>query len=232
MVDASIAGARKIIMGIDPGTNILGYGVVAIFDTKPEYVTMGVLNLKKLKDHFLILQTITKEVSRLIERYTPDEMAVEAPFYGKNPQVMLKLGRAQGAAITAALMKDIPIHEYAPRSVKLAITGKGAASKEQVASMVKHIFEINVEQKYNDATDALAIALCHYYHTTSPVLQAKEAMADQGSSFDKKLAKALAVQDGACSPRIKAAAGGKKASTWAQYVAENPGRIEKGKLCK
>lgn len=215
MVDASIVGAKKIIMGIDPGTNILGYGVVAIFDKKPEYVTMGVLNLKKLKDHFLILQTITKEVSRLIEQYTPDEMAVEAPFYGKNPQVMLKLGRAQGAAITAALIKDIPIHEYAPRSVKLAITGKGAASKEQVASMVKHIFGIDVEQKYNDATDALAIALCHHYHTTSPILKAQESVAARG---------------GGASQKIKAASGGSgrgNAGSWAQFIADNPDRVEK-----
>ncbi len=172
---------EKIILGIDPGTNILGYGVISVLNGKPEYVTMGVVNLKKLSDHFLILKTITCEVSKLIEKYTPDELAVEAPFYGKNPQVMLKLGRAQGAAIAAALMRDIPICEYAPRSVKLAITGKGAASKEQVASMVQHIFKINVPQKYNDATDALAIALCHHYHSTSPILAAQSQGGGKGA---------------------------------------------------
>ncbi len=154
----------KIILGIDPGTQILGFGIVHVLDKSVKYVDMGVIDLKKQKDHFVTLKTIMAQVTALIEKYTPDELAIEAPFYGKNPQVMLKLGRAQGAAIAAALQKDIPIFEYAPRSVKLSVTGRGAASKEQVALMAQKILDICIPQKYLDATDALAIALCHYYN--------------------------------------------------------------------
>ncbi|MEG0890556.1 MAG: crossover junction endodeoxyribonuclease RuvC [Bacteroidales bacterium] len=159
----------KIILGIDPGTRILGFGVIHIVGKCIKYKEMGVVNLKNETNHFVILQRIMAEVTALIEKYSPDELAIEAPFYGKNPQVMLKLGRAQGAAIAAALRKDIPIFEYAPRSIKLAITGKGAASKEQVALMAQRLLNIDFPQKYLDATDALAIALCHYYHGTNPI---------------------------------------------------------------
>ena len=120
-------------MGIDPGTMILGYGVILADRRKVHYVDMGVVDLRKEKDHFAKLNTIFTEVSGIISRYTPDDVAVEAPFYGKNPQVMLKLGRAQGAAIAAAIAANVPIFEYAPRKVKMAVTGQGAASKEQVA---------------------------------------------------------------------------------------------------
>lgn len=157
----------KVILGIDPGTRILGFGVIHITGKKLQYEGMGIVNLKSEKDHFVTLKLIMQEVSAIIEKYNPDELAIEAPFYGKNPQVMLKLGRAQGAAIAAALVKNIPIFEYAPRSVKLAITGKGAASKEQVSLMAQRLLNINFPQKYMDATDALAIALCHYYHGMS-----------------------------------------------------------------
>jgi crossover junction endodeoxyribonuclease RuvC len=156
-----------VILGIDPGTRILGFGVVRILERKVSYVDMGIVDLRKEDDHFVKLQKITKEITAIIEKYMPDEMAVEAPFYGKNPQTMLKLGRAQGAAIAAALLKDIPIFEYAPRSVKLAITGTGAASKEQVALMVQKHLGISCPQKFADATDALSIALCHAYDRTS-----------------------------------------------------------------
>lgn len=156
-------------MGIDPGTRILGFGVIHIIGKKVQYEGMGVINLKNEKDHFVTLQRIMQEVTALIEKYSPDELAVEAPFYGKNPQVMLKLGRAQGAAIAAALQKNIPIFEYAPRSIKLSVTGKGAASKEQVAMMAQRLLNIDMPQKYLDATDALAIALCHYYQGTNPI---------------------------------------------------------------
>lgn len=156
-------------MGIDPGTRILGFGVIHIIGKKVQYEGMGVVNLKNEKDHFVTLQRIMQEVAALIEKYSPDELAVEAPFYGKNPQVMLKLGRAQGAAIAAALQKNIPIFEYAPRSIKLSVTGKGAASKEQVAMMAQRLLNIDMPQKYLDATDALAIALCHYYQGTNLV---------------------------------------------------------------
>lgn len=165
---------EKIILGIDPGTRILGFGVVRICGSRVEYVDMGVVNLKNEKDHFVTLRKILSEVTALIVKYMPDEMAIEAPFYGKNPQVLLKLGRAQGAAISAALMKDIPIFEYPPRSVKLSVTGKGAASKEQVGNMVQNLLGIDIPQKYPDATDALAIALCHYYHLCSPLLSSRK----------------------------------------------------------
>lgn len=159
----------KVILGIDPGTRILGFGVIHITGKTVQYKGMGVINLKSEKDHFVTLQKIMQQVSGLIEQYHPDELAIEAPFYGKNPQVMLKLGRAQGAAIAAALAKNIPIFEYAPRSIKLAVTGKGAASKEQVAMMAQRLLHIDFPQKYLDATDALAIALCHYYQGDSVI---------------------------------------------------------------
>lgn len=134
---------------------------------------MGVINLKKESDHFKKLQIISSEVTKIIERFMPDELAVEAPFYGKNPQVMLKLGRAQGAAIASALLKDIPIFEYAPRRVKLKITGKGAASKEQVAMMIMSMLKIDIHPEFFDATDALAIAMCHYLEGSAPALTCK-----------------------------------------------------------
>lgn len=165
----SVKNTDKVILGIDPGTRILGFGVIHITGKQVRYEGMGVVNLKSEKDHFVTLQRIMQEVTVLIEQYHPDELAIEAPFYGKNPQVMLKLGRAQGAAIAAALAKNIPIFEYAPRSIKLTVTGRGAASKEQVAMMAQRLLNINFPQKYLDATDALAIALCHYYQGLSPV---------------------------------------------------------------
>ena len=163
----------KIILGIDPGTRILGFGVIHVLGSKAGYVDMGVINLKNIKDHFVILKTIFEEVTALIEKYNPDELAIEAPFYGKNPQVMLKLGRAQGAAMAAAMQREMPIFEYAPRSIKLAVTGKGAASKEQVAMMAQRLLDINVPQEYLDATDAVAIAMCHYYQTSNPLASVK-----------------------------------------------------------
>ncbi len=158
---------EKVILGIDPGTQILGYGVIKVLGKDLHYIDMGVLNLKKDKDHFVTLKKITQQVNELLDKFMPDELAIEAPFYGKNVQVMLKLGRAQGAAIAAALMRDIPIFEYAPRSIKLSVTGKGAASKEQVALMAQRILNVDIQQKYLDATDALAIALCHHYQSGS-----------------------------------------------------------------
>ena len=126
-------GQQRVILGIDPGTMVLGFGVILIDRKKVHFVDMGVLDLRKEKDHFAKLNTIYTEVGGIIDRYSPDDVAVEAPFYGKNPQVMLKLGRAQGAAISAAISRNLPIFEYAPRKVKMAVTGQGGASKEQVA---------------------------------------------------------------------------------------------------
>ena len=159
----------KTILGIDPGTNILGYGVICIDSKGPHYVDMGVFDLRKIKDPFEKLANIFAGVSELLEIHNPDELAVESPFYGKNAQVVLQLGRAQGAALTAAVMKGIPVAEYAPRKAKIAICGNGAASKEQVAMMIQKTLKVDLDPKYLDATDALAIALCHHYQISNPL---------------------------------------------------------------
>lgn len=156
-------------MGIDPGTNILGYGVVLVDNRSVHFVDMGVLDLRKEKDHFIKLDRIFREVGELMEKYNPDDLAIEAPFYGKNPQVMLKLGRAQGAAIAAALHRQIPVFEYAPRKVKMAITGRGDASKEQVKMLMEKTLKTVMDNRFLDASDALAIAMCHFYQLTSPL---------------------------------------------------------------
>ena len=159
----------EIIIGIDPGTNILGYGVISVDSKGPHYVNMGVFDLRKIKEPFEKLANIFAGVNELIEEYQPSELAVEPPFYGKNAQVILKLGRAQGAAITSAIMHGIPVTEYAPRKAKIAICGNGAASKEQVAMMIQKTLKVELDAKYLDATDALAIALCHHYQKSSPL---------------------------------------------------------------
>lgn len=161
---------ERIIMGIDPGTNVMGYGVLGINGKKPEVVVMGVIQLSKMESHYLRLSRIYQRVSGLVEQYLPDELAIEAPFFGKNVQSMLKLGRAQGVAMAAALSRDIPIAEYAPLSIKQAVTGSGSASKEQVANMLKYILKIPQDKMPHllDATDALAAALTHFYETGKP----------------------------------------------------------------
>ena len=170
-----MAAQQRIILGIDPGTNILGYGVILVDKKSVHYVDMGVIDLRKEKDHFLKLSRIFEGVGALMERYAPDDLAIEAPFYGKNVQSMLKLGRAQGAAIAAALHRQIPVFEYAPRKAKMAICGNGAASKEQVSLIVQRTLGIDIEEKWLDATDALAIAMCHFYQLTSPLTSTKAA---------------------------------------------------------
>lgn len=159
----------KTILGIDPGTNILGYGIISVDSKGPHYVNMGVFDLRKIKDPFEKLANIFAGVNELIEEYSPDELAVESPFYGKNAQVVLKLGRAQGAAITAAITHGLPVTEYAPRKAKIAICGNGAASKEQVAMMIRKTLRVDLDAEYLDATDALAIALCHHYQMSNPL---------------------------------------------------------------
>lgn len=169
----------KIILGIDPGTNILGFGVIGVNSKGPFYKDMGVFDLRKIKDPYEKLANIFAGVSELIAEHQPDYLAVESPFYGKNAQVVLKLGRAQGAALTAAVMKGIPVAEYAPRKAKIAICGNGAASKEQVAMMIQKTLKVELDPKYLDATDALALALCHHYQMTNP-------LAGTGSKTDWK----------------------------------------------
>jgi crossover junction endodeoxyribonuclease RuvC len=159
---------ERIILGIDPGTNITGYGVIKTSGTIPELVAIGSIDLAKFDDHYLKLKHIFERTTGIIDEYHPDELAIEAPFYGKNVQSMLKLGRAQGTAIAAALSRSLPIFEYAPRKIKMSITGQGAASKEQVASMLMHILKFNMSEIKLDATDGLAAALCHFYQTNKP----------------------------------------------------------------
>jgi crossover junction endodeoxyribonuclease RuvC len=159
----------RIILGIDPGTCTTGYGVIRVSGIKPEMVTIGLIDVSKVGDHYLKLKHIFDRTIGIIEEYHPDELAIEAPFYGKNVQSMLKLGRAQGAAIAAALSRSVPIFEYAPRKIKMSITGQGAASKEQVAAMLMKILKFSAPDIKLDATDGLAAALCHFYQTNMPV---------------------------------------------------------------
>lgn len=163
----------RIIIGIDPGTNVMGYGVIRVVNNRPELLAMGVLQLNKFESHYLRLRRIFERVIGLIEQYLPDEMAIEAPFFGKNVQSMLKLGRAQGVAMAAALSRDIPITEYAPLKIKMSITGNGGASKEQVANMLQRILKIPQENMLPqlDATDGLAAAMCHYYQSSRPTIE-------------------------------------------------------------
>ncbi len=156
---------ERIILGIDPGTNITGYGVIKATGNNPELVAIGAIDLSKFSDHYLKLKHIFERTTGIIDEYHPDELAIEAPFYGKNVQSMLKLGRAQGAAIAAALSRSLPIYEYAPRKIKMSITGQGAASKEQVAAMLMHILKFKMPEIKLDATDGLAAALCHFFQS-------------------------------------------------------------------
>ena len=157
----------KIILGIDPGTNILGYGLIHNKGNKIVFITMDVIKLNKVDDPYLKLKMIFERIIEIIEKYHPDEMAIEAPFFGKNVQSMLKLGRAQGVAIAAALYKCIPIFEYSPRKIKQSITGNGSASKEQLAGMLQRLVNFDELPEYLDASDALGVAVCHYFQRVS-----------------------------------------------------------------
>lgn len=163
---------QRVIIGIDPGTNVMGYGILGVNGKTPSLITMGVVKLSRFETHYLRLRRIYDRVVALCTQYLPDELAIEAPFYGKNVQSMLKLGRAQGVAMAAALSRDIPITEYEPRKIKQAITGNGAASKEQVREMLRRILRIADEALLPelDSTDALAAALCHFYESGKPAV--------------------------------------------------------------
>ncbi|MFA6770819.1 MAG: crossover junction endodeoxyribonuclease RuvC [Bacteroidales bacterium] len=189
----------RIILGIDPGTQVFGWGVISVIRGKASYVAMGINSLRGEPDHFTRLGTIFKEVEILINKYNPTELSVEAPFYGKNIQSMLKLGRAQGAAIAAALNAGMPIFEYAPRKIKQSITGNGAASKEQVALIISKILIINKLPQSYDATDGLAAALCHFLTSSIP---------------------------GSLKGRNKSNNSGGNKGNWDSFVKSNPGRIK------
>lgn len=192
--------SERTILGIDPGTNLLGFGIVRVDAAgRPSYVDMGVLDLRKIADPYDKLECIHAKVSALCELHHPTDLAIESPFYGKNAQVILKLGRAQGSAMIAAISHGVSVFEYAPRRAKMVICGNGAASKEQVALMVERTLGINIDSKYLDATDALAIAMCHYYQLKSP----------------------LAGGSGSGKPGA-----GKGASSWEKFITQNPGRVK------
>ncbi len=188
--------SEKVIIGVDPGTQVMGYGVISVKGQQISLVQYGVIHLSKYSTHELKLKKIFERLTQLIEDYLPDEMAIEDPFYGKNAQSMLKLGRAQGVAMAAALARNIPIVEYSPKKVKQSVTGSGNASKEQVAYMLEKILKMELSREFMDATDGIAIAICHQYHANSPA-----AVASSGSKKAKK--------------------GG-----WGAFVSENPDRVK------
>ena len=157
------------LLGVDPGTNLLGYALLEIKGKDLRVLEMGVITMQHLKNHQEKLQTIFERLQSLIQRYRPREMAIEAPFFGKNVQSMLKLGRAQGVAIAAAMTNGVPITEYSPKKIKQSVSGNGNASKEQVAAMLQTILGVQWQQDSFDATDALAAALCHYYQSSNPL---------------------------------------------------------------
>ena len=191
---------EKIILGIDPGTMVMGYGVIKEVGKNMELLTMGVINLKKLDNQALKLKKIFERVLEIVNEYHPDELAIEAPFFGKNVQSMLKLGRAQGVAMAAALYRDIPIFEYSPKTIKQTITGNGNATKEQVAKMLHFMLKFDEDPEFFDATDAVAAAVCHAIDKGKDVNYTKHTT---------EKAKASRKPD------------------WSQFVAQNPDRIKK-----
>ena len=193
---------ERVILGIDPGTRILGYGIIKCMGKKMELVCAGVVRLEKYEDHGTRLKIVFERCTSLIQNYGVKEVAIEAPFFGKNVQSMLKLGRAQGVAIAAGMMQELPITEYAPRKIKMAITGKGSAGKEQVAAMLKHILAIKEMPSFLDATDGLAAAVCHFYQSGPNKI----------SLTTKK--------------SVKKTSKGKK-DAWADYLNKNPEKINK-----
>ena len=192
------------IMGIDPGTNYMGYGIIEIDGKNVRSVVMGDIDLHTMSDPYRKLRYIFDRVSRLIEDYNPREVALESPFFGTNVQSMLKLGRAQGVAMAAALTHDKEVFEYAPTRIKQAIAGSGAASKEQVAAIIKRILKLEYTPRRLDATDGMAVAMCHYYTARTPI---NIAMGND---------------------RVKGLGGGKKAakgsSSWEAFIKQNPER--------
>lgn len=159
----------NVIIGIDPGSTIMGYSVISCRGKEMKLEAMGVVRLEKYESHYKRLHIIHHKLVQMIEYYQPDELAIEAPFFGKNVQSMLKLGRAQGVAISAAMQYEVPVFEYAPRKIKQSITGNGNASKEQIAAMVKHLIKFEEDPTFSDATDALATAICHNLSKQSPL---------------------------------------------------------------
>ena len=198
---------EKIILGIDPGTNLLGYGLVRVTGKKVEMMAMGVIDMRKCADGYLKLGRIYERVMGIIDAFHPDELAIEAPFFGKNVQSMLKLGRAQGVAIAAAISRQIPIQEYAPMKIKMSITGNGQASKQQVAAMINRMLMTDYAPRKLDATDGMAVALCHWLTTSNTLTQLTAGDKRKGLGGDSKSRKG--------------------SSSWEQFAESNPERIKK-----
>ena len=163
----------KIILGIDPGTLIMGYGLISVTGKKAAIIEMGALKLGHKKDPYARLELMHLKVRELIDKHAPNSFAIESPFFGKNVQSMLKLGRAQGVAIATAMSAGLPVTEYSPKKIKLSITGNGNADKEQIWKMLQRLLEIENKPKFFDASDALAVALCHFYEAQSPLAALK-----------------------------------------------------------
>jgi len=193
-----LQNSPRIILGIDPGTLVMGYGLISIHKSNISLVEMGVLQLAKKQDHAERLEMIFRKIESLIKLHQPTSIAIEAPFFGKNVQSMLKLGRAQGVAIAAAMMNGLQAVEYAPRKVKQSVTGKGNASKDQVWQMLQHTLKFEEDPRFMDATDAVAVALCHHYQSKLPTLKEKGPT------------------------RVSNA---KKRSSWEAFITSNPERL-------
>ncbi len=191
--------STKIILGIDPGTNYTGYGVLEVAERQPRCVVLGYIELHRIDDTYQKLRHIFERVGALIDEYRPSEVALESPFFGENVQSMLKLGRAQGVAMAAALTRGLPVFEYAPMRIKQSITGYGGASKEQVAALLKSMLKVEYSLKKLDATDGLAVALCHHFETSGPLGNLTRAKA---------------------APR-------KRTQSWSDFLAKNPEREKK-----
>lgn len=204
---SALGAGERIILGIDPGTNVLGYGLLEVSGRNAKMLAMGVIDLRKVSDVYLKLGRIYERIMGIIDSFHPDELAIEAPFFGKNVQSMLKLGRAQGVVIAAAISRQIPIHEYAPMAIKQAITGRGAASKEQVAAIMKRMLNISDESMlpYLDATDALAAAYCHHINTMQHGVKRNLPLEALKPKRTKKTASA----------------------SWGDFVAKNADRVHK-----
>ena len=186
----------KIILGIDPGTLVMGHGIIAVNGSSMQLLEMSVLKLSSKKDNYDRLQMIHQQIMTLIKKYKPHEFAIESPFFGKNVQSMLKLGRAQGVAIAAAISAGLPVTEYSPKKIKQSITGNGNADKEQVWKMLQHLLILKEKPEHFDATDALAVAICHHFQCRLPTM-------DPGAG--KKVSK--------------------KSNGWGQFIIKNPGRV-------
>lgn len=192
----------NIILGIDPGTQILGYSLLQVEDGKPKLMLMDVLYLKRIADYNLRIRKIFDSTVRIIDTFHPDHLAIEAPFFGKNVQSMLKLGRAQGVAIAAAMSRDLPFTEYEPATIKQTVTGNGNATKEQVATMLRAIIHFPDEPRYMDATDALGVAYTCFMEQSNPMGDLREQLKAKKKRTTKK-------------------------QSWADFVQQNPERVDR-----